>query len=564
MKPGSAMTKIRTILRSMNLFRMHRELTRSRKENATLLATLMENIPQKIFIKDRNSVYRSCNASFARGVGLSPEDVIGKTDFDFSSREMAERIQNNDKRLMASGIPKEIEADIGIDGTETWIQAAQIPLFNTKGDSTGLLGIYWDISERKKLEKEQREADERTKRLNDELEERVRARTAELETALEELKTKSDAAEAANRTKSAFIANMSHEIRTPLNAVIGLSSHLEETLVDQPQREYLKAIRHSGESLLTLIDDVLDLSAIESGRLTLQPGPLDLRALIDDIVRLFGVAASRKGIGLDTDVDPELPDILMLDRTRLRQILLNVVGNAVKFTDSGRVVIRLRANAPGEAKVVLPQPVEGAITLVIEVEDTGIGIPEADHEAIFETFRQQSPKIAKKYGGTGLGLSISRNLLAMMGGTINVDSEPESGSIFTIVIGNVSASPADGRVFPPPTPVPECGDDSVAVAAARALSGRKCDTDGSSTDEERASFAHFAARASKLLTDALLMEDIRRYAADLVATGKRLSIPELSAFGKSLTESAAHFDINFLRTSLKLFAGYKEEVKGER
>lgn len=548
----------------MNLFRMHRELTRTRKDNETLLNTLMENIPQKIFIKDRNSVYRSCNASFARGVGIRPEDVKGKTDFDFSTREMAERIRDNDRRVMDSGMPQEVEADIGGDGKETWIQAAQIPLFNAKGDSTGLLGIYWDISERKKLEKEQREADERTKRLNDELEERVRARTAELETALEELKTKSAAAETANRTKSAFIANMSHEIRTPLNAVIGLSSHLEETLVDQTQREYLKAIRHSGESLLTLIDDVLDLSAIESGRLTLQPGPLDLRSLVDDIVRLFGVAASRKGIGLDTDVDPELPNILMLDRTRLRQILLNVVGNAVKFTDSGRVVIRLRANAPGEAKVVLPQPVDGAITLIIEVEDTGIGIPEADHEAIFETFRQQSPRIAKKYGGTGLGLSISRNLLAMMGGTIGVESEPERGSIFTIVIGNVAALPDVDRPIPKTATGPESGNDSPAVAAARALSGREYGTDGSSTDGERASFVRFAARATKLLTDALRMEDVRRYAADLVEAGERLSIPELSVFGKSLTESAAHFDIDSLRTSLKLFAGYKEEVNGER
>jgi hypothetical protein len=282
---------------------------------------------------------------------------------------------------------------------------------------------------------------------------------------------------------------------------------------------------------------------------------------VDDIVRLFGAAASRKGIGLDTDFDPELPDILILDKTRLRQILLNVVGNAVKFTDKGRVIIRIRANAPGRARIILPKPDEGSITLVVEVEDTGIGIPESDLEAIFETFRQQSPKIAKKYGGTGLGLSISRSLLTLMGGTIGVESVPGKGSIFTIVIGNVAISEDGSRVPPRETNATECLDDSAAMAAAYALAGAGYSENGNSTGADLASLSLFSARASRLLADALRMVDIRRYASDLIETGKRLSLPDLMAFGQGLTDSAARFDIESLRTSLKLFVNTAEKAK---
>jgi two-component system, chemotaxis family, sensor kinase Cph1 len=237
-------------------------------------------------------------------------------------------------------------------------------------------------------------------------------------------------AEAANRSKSNFLANMSHEIRTPMNAVLGFTELLQPLMTDKLTQSYLNAIESSGRTLLALINDILDLSKIEAGRLELNPEPVNLRLLVRDIQHIFSQKAQSKHIGLRVEIDEDLPLLLYFDEVRLRQILFNVVGNALKFTDRGEVSIQLDlCNSP--------PPAEHCINLRIRVRDTGIGIAPDEQERIFESFTQSQPNLTRRFGGTGLGLSITRRLIDMMNSTIELESELDLGSTFTFTFPNV-------------------------------------------------------------------------------------------------------------------------------
>lgn len=259
-----------------------------------------------------------------------------------------------------------------------------------------------------------------------------------------------DSAEAANRAKDVFLANMSHEIRTPLNAIIGFAELLSALPLDEKQRAYVDPIRTAGQSLLRLLNDLLDLSKIEAGRMELSLSRVNLRALLQEIEVIFAARVAQKGIQLATDVDGGVPDELMLDEIRMRQVLVNVVGNAVKFTDRGGVRVRV-------ARHEASQPTD-AFELAIDVEDTGIGIPVADQEHIFEAFRQQGDQDTTRYGGTGLGLTISRRLVEMMRGSLTLDSEPGRGSVFHIRIGDVRAASAAAGPAAGPRGLPPISD----------------------------------------------------------------------------------------------------------
>lgn len=243
-------------------------------------------------------------------------------------------------------------------------------------------------------------------------------------------------AEAANRAKSNFLANMSHEIRTPMNAVLGFAELLQPLMTDKLTQDYLSAIESSGNTLLALINDILDLSKIEAGRLELNPEPVNLRLLIRDIQHIFSQKAQSKNLALRVEIDDDLPLLLYFDEVRLRQILFNVVGNALKFTDRGEVSIeidlldRLDQCDP-------PSQIEHCISLQIRVRDTGIGIPPEDQAHIFESFTQSQPNLTRRFGGTGLGLSITRRLIEMMHSTIEVESTLNLGSMFTFTFPNV-------------------------------------------------------------------------------------------------------------------------------
>jgi PAS domain S-box-containing protein len=243
----------------------------------------------------------------------------------------------------------------------------------------------------------------------------------ELET---ELMRARDRAEQATRAKSEFLANMSHEIRTPLNAVLGFCELLERDITEPQHMEYLKAINAGGRSLLSLINDILDLSKIEAGRLTLQPEPADVPGMCREIRAIFQEKSRQKGLDFVLEVDPKIPQRLIVDVVRLRQVLFNLIGNGIKFTRAGHVQLtaRMEPIIPGDQTA----------NLVFSVTDTGIGIPESDIETIFEAFRQKSGQSTREYGGTGLGLTISRRLAEMMDGVLSVESRPGNGSTFSL------------------------------------------------------------------------------------------------------------------------------------
>jgi signal transduction histidine kinase/CheY-like chemotaxis protein/HPt (histidine-containing phosphotransfer) domain-containing protein len=245
------------------------------------------------------------------------------------------------------------------------------------------------------------------------------------------LRQAKDAAEAASRAKSDFLAHVSHEVRTPLNAILGMNELALETPVTEQQRKYLTVVQSSAEALLLVIDDLLDFSKIEAGKLGLDRVPFSLRAVVNDTLRSLALRAHRKGLELVGRVHPDVPDAVVGDPGRLRQVLTNLVGNALKFTDAGEVVLGValaEENGPGMGEPL--DPPAPPCTLLFSVRDTGIGIPRDKQQKIFEAFEQADRSTTRRYGGTGLGLSIASRLVGLMGGRITVESAPGRGSTF--------------------------------------------------------------------------------------------------------------------------------------
>ncbi len=268
-------------------------------------------------------------------------------------------------------------------------------------------------------------------KLNVGLEDKVEERTRDLLRAKEQAEDARKRAELADQAKSTFLANMSHEIRTPMNAILGYSGLLLKLIGDKKQREFLEIVQTSGKNLLSLINDILDLSKIESGKMNIVLKPMNPYHLFNEIRNIFKIRTEEKGIDFHIDVAPDIPNSLLMDETRLRQILFNVVGNAVKFTPQGYVKISVSKKYEHQDT--------SRIALQFKVEDTGIGIPGEQIEHIFKAFEQQQDQ-GSQYGGTGLGLTITKRLVEMMNGEIFVTSRVKSGSIFTIVLREVEIS----------------------------------------------------------------------------------------------------------------------------
>ncbi|MCX6158341.1 MAG: response regulator [Ignavibacteriae bacterium] len=293
----------------------------------------------------------------------------------------------------------------GKNESALWTDVFSRLLYDDNGKIIGLYGIISDISERKKAE--------------------------------DELIRLKDAAEEAARAKSEFLAVMSHEIRTPMNGVLGMTGLLLETNLTPEQREYVETIRVSGDTLLTLINDILDFSKIESGKMELEEAPLEVKECIEEAFELLAAEAVKKRLDLLHLIDPDVPDLIIGDVTRIRQILVNLVNNAVKFTEHGEVLVSVKKMKQKDDEVELQ----------FSVQDSGIGIPVDKLNLIFQSFTQVDSSTTRKYGGTGLGLAICKRLVNLMGGTIWVESREGSGSIFSFTIKSKITKVVSPKVF---------------------------------------------------------------------------------------------------------------------
>jgi PAS domain S-box-containing protein len=356
-----------------------------------LLRTLMDHVPDLIFVKDTECRFVTANTALCRILGKDDlQDVVGKTDFDFSPKELAEKFVADDREIIQSGqalIDRE-ESLIDPNGNEVCLLTTKVPLRDAEGKIFGLVGIGRNITQRKRAE--------------------------------EGLRAAKEAADAANRAKSDFLANMSHEIRTPMNAVIGMTELLLDTQLDVSQREYLQMVHESAESLLSLINDILDFSKIEAGKMELERVAFSLQDSLGDTMKSLAIRAHRKGLELANRISPDVPDALVGDPARLRQIVVNLVGNAIKFTERGEVVLDVQCDSQDDDEVVLR----------FAVSDTGIGIPADKLENIFGVFVQSDSSTTRRFGGTGLGLAICSQLTKLMDGRIWVESEVGHGSTF--------------------------------------------------------------------------------------------------------------------------------------
>jgi PAS domain S-box-containing protein len=349
------------------------------------LATLFEQSPDLLCIAGTDGYFRRLNPAWERTLGYAPAELLGRPYLDFVHPDDRELTAREAGRIaVGSGSAQFENRYRRKDGSYRWLSWKSAPLPEQ--------GIVYALA-------------------RDVTDERQAA---------EELRRAREAADAANRAKGDFLANVSHEIRTPMNAVIGMAELLLDTPLLEVQREYLQTLKDAAESLLGLINDILDFAKMEAGKLELQPEEFDLRDALGDTLRTLGLRAHQKGLELVCRIAPGVPQRLVGDPRRLRQVVLNLVGNAVKFTQRGEVLLEVEP---------LRQDAE-SVLLRFLVSDTGIGIPREEQARIFEAFEQADGSTTRRYGGTGLGLSISAQLVERMGGEISVDSEPGRGSRF--------------------------------------------------------------------------------------------------------------------------------------
>ncbi len=376
---------------------------RALRESQQQLQTLVDSIRSVIFMKDREGRHLMVNAFYEEATGIKRDAIVGKTDHEMMPDDVADAIVAQDRKVMETAEPITFEETVpkGDEPPRHYL-TTKVPLFDSAGRVYGICGVATDITERKQAEVEILEAKKK--------------------------------AEEATVAKSAFLANMSHEIRTPMNGIMGMTELALDTDLTAEQRDYLTTVKSSADALLSLINDILDFSKIEAGRIELDPVEFLLRDSISDTLSPLALRAATKGVELAYDIEPQVPDALIGDVYRLRQIVVNLVGNAIKFTEKGEVVVGVGLRSRDEKSVELR----------VFVRDTGIGISAEAAARLFQAFEQAEASTTRKYGGTGLGLAISKQLVELMGGEIGLDSTPGVGSTFhfTVRFGIGTARPS--------------------------------------------------------------------------------------------------------------------------
>ena len=360
-------------------------------EQRGFIDAMIESIPVPIYVKDGDGRYARVNLAYCDMFGLSREALIGRAVEETHAEPLAEMHAHTDRCVLEGATTARYEFRAQLhDGRTVDCVASKAALRSPQGEITGLVGTVIDITDQKQATRALMQAKE--------------------------------AAESASRMKSEFLANMSHEIRTPMNGIIGMTDIVLDTPLDDKQREYLGIVKSSAGALLDIINSILDFSKIESGKLSLDHRGFDLPRLLADTLMPMAPHALERGVDLRMELDPHLPARWIGDPGRLRQILNNLLGNAVKFTEAGEVVLSVREAAP--------RPEDARHWLRFAVRDTGIGVSPERQAQIFEPFIQEDNSITRRFGGTGLGLSITRHLCDLMGGGISLTSAPGQGSEF--------------------------------------------------------------------------------------------------------------------------------------
>ena len=358
------------------------------RDSRLLLQAVIDNVPAMIYMKDREGRYLFVNKTWLSITSIDQAELIGKRASDVLPDDIARRLAEADIDVLETGQPQSSEEQFVIDGVARDFVVCKTPICDSNGQVYALCGINTDITVQKESE-------------------RV-------------LLAAKDLAERAARAKADFLANMSHEIRTPLNAIIGMTHLALKANADPGQADYLSKISQAGHHLLAIVNDILDFSKIESGKLSLERTEIRLEAVVTSAIQLVAEQAAERGLEIVLDLPSDVPDHLFGDALRLRQVLLNYLTNAVKFTERGEVRVLVRAIEAEENDVVLR----------FEVRDTGIGIEQDQVARLFHGFEQGDNSITRRFGGTGLGLAISKRLAEMMGGECGVDSTPGAGSSF--------------------------------------------------------------------------------------------------------------------------------------
>jgi PAS domain S-box-containing protein len=358
------------------------------KENQAWLQSIIDNSTSLIYIKDLFGRYILVNRRFGETLHLGDQQVIGKTDHDFSTPESAEHYRSLDEEVIRTGRSLEIEEILPDPDGDRHLLSTKFPLLDGNGRPFGIGGIATDITERVHYQQQ------------------LVAATRE--------------AQAAKGMQEQFLANMSHEIRTPMNGIQGMTDLLLDTPLSDQQKEFAVTIKRSVNNLLVIINDILDFSKIKAGKLAIEKIDFNLKDVLSNIEAIFAHRLKKKELQWQMDIDPGIPALLKGDPYRLNQVLTNLVGNAIKFTERGSIRVR----------VAVQERSADQLGLEFIIEDTGIGISETDLPHIFENFTQAGMDISRRYGGTGLGLAICQQLLRLQGGDVTVTSEKGKGSIF--------------------------------------------------------------------------------------------------------------------------------------
>ncbi len=402
---------IGTLGSQIGQFMARRQAEEALRDSEALYHSLVETLPLAIFRKDVHGRFTFANKRFCDSLGRPLDAIRDRTDYDFYPAELAEKYRRDDRKVMDSAqVLEAIEEHCPPGGGNLYVQVLKAPVYDARGQLVGTQAIFWDVTAR------------------------IVAET--------QLQRAKDAAEEASRAKSVFLATISHEIRTPMNAIIGMTDLVLDTPLTAEQREYLELVKKSADSLLAVINDLLDFSKIEAGKLDLDLRPFHLRDSLGDTLDTLALAAHQKGLELACDIGADVPDGLVGDAVRLRQVVLNLVGNAIKFTDAGEVVVRVERDAGAEGR-------PGEAALLFSIRDTGEGIPADKRNLLFTPFSQVDSSLTRRHGGTGLGLAISRRLAALMVGDLWLaDEKAENGR------RKVESVPPPASRLPPSAPGP--------------------------------------------------------------------------------------------------------------